>query len=71
MHSPIDQMIQPKETHAHSLLTQANSPVTTVCTTPFSMQASSNKREDEAWVTGTARKQQSTTSTLERKKELC
>lgn len=67
MHSAKDQIIQPKENHANSLLTETDSPVTTICTTPFPMQSSINKLEDEGQITGTALKQQTTTNTPERK----
>lgn len=47
MRSAKDQIIQPKENHVNSLLTETDFPVTTICTTPFPMQPSNNKLEDE------------------------
>lgn len=67
MLSAKDQITQPKENHVNSLLTETGSPVTTICTTPFPMQPSNNKLEDEGQITGTALKQQTTTNTPERK----
>lgn len=47
-HSAKDQIIKPKENQVSSLLTETGFPVTTICITPFPMQPSNNKLEDEA-----------------------